>query len=180
MIPQVARPGPAIMPLVVFLARLAATVTVDRWAFTDLAMSRLHLSVPVVFLLAHHLGAFGLMSPIVALAGDAPACIGAHLVAAWVDALARRVWLAKLPIDWSLYAVPEMEGVAGEAAICCIGSALLAVGTLLAGYSHAGPARFAKLAHIAVTGFAETFDESLGFLPAGWIAAMCWLWRLDQ
>ena len=93
MIPQVARPGPAIMPLVVFLARLAATVTVDRWAFTDLAMSRLHLSVPVVLFIAHGLGTFGLVSPIVALAGDTPACIGAHLVAAWIDALARRVWL---------------------------------------------------------------------------------------
>ena len=73
-----------------------------------------------------------------------------------------------------------MIGITGEAAICCIDHALLAVGALLAGYSHAGPERLAKLAHIAVTGFAETFDESLGFLPAGWVAAMSRLRWLDQ
>lgn len=93
-IPQVARPGPAIMPLVILLARLAATVAIDVGAFAYLAMSRLDFGVAIVFFIAHCFWAFGLMSPVVALAGNAPACIGAHLVAAWVDALARRVWLA--------------------------------------------------------------------------------------
>ncbi len=72
-----ARPGLALVPLVILLTRLAATVTVDRWAFAYLAMSRLHLSVPVVLFIAHGLGTFGLVPPIVALAGNAAPSIRA-------------------------------------------------------------------------------------------------------
>ena len=73
-----------------------------------------------------------------------------------------------------------MEGITGEAAICCVDHALLAVGTFLASYGHAGSACFSELAKVAVTGFTETLDQPACLFPAGWIAAMSRLWWLDQ
>lgn len=91
------RPGLALMSHVILLARLAATVTVDRLAFAYLAMSRFHLSVPVV-LLSHMAQPFGLVSPIVALAGDTAACILHSLLQFWLTcAIARGCGLRSSP-----------------------------------------------------------------------------------
>jgi len=90
----VARSRPAFMPLVVLLARLAATVAIDRWAFAHLTVGRFDLCMAIVFFIAHRFTAFHFMSPEVALAGNATACIFAHLGTCRIDALARWVWLA--------------------------------------------------------------------------------------
>ena len=73
-----------------------------------------------------------------------------------------------------------MIGIAGDTAVSGIDHALLAVGTFLASYGHAGTARLAELAKVAVAGFTKPFDEPACFLPAGWVAAMSRLWWLDQ
>ena len=143
--------GQASIPPVVRLAWLTATVTVDRCAFADLAMSRLDLCVPVVFL-------FALVLPKKGLAGNAAACILAHLFTVWIDALTRRVGLAQLSIDGPFCAIPEMEGVTCHTAIRGIDGALFAVAALLAGDGLARLALLAELARVAVAGFTEPFD----------------------
>ncbi len=170
--------GQASIPPVVRLAWLTATVTVDRCAFADLAMSRLDLCVPVVFLFAHRFWPFRLVLPKKGLAGNAAACILAHLFTVWIDALTRRVGLAQLSIDGPFCAIPEMEGVTCHTAIRGIDGALFAVAALLAGDGHAGLARLAELAKVAVAGRAKPFGDLPGFFPAGWVAAtslLCWL-----
>lgn len=172
--------GQASIPPVVRLAGLAATVTVDVWAFADLAMSWLDFCVTVVFLFAHRLGSFSLVLPKKGLAGNATACILAHLFTVWIDALTRWVGLAQFSIDGALYAIPEMVRVAGDTAISGIDNTLFAVGTFLAGHGHAGLARLAELAKVAVAGRAKPFGDLPGFFPAGWVAAMGWLCWLDH
>ena len=93
-VPQVAWSGLAAIPPVVRLAWLAATVAVDRWAFTDLAMSRLDFGVAVIFFIAHCLGAFGLVPPVIALAGNAAPSIRTQLCTGRIDSLTRWVGLA--------------------------------------------------------------------------------------
>lgn len=73
-----------------------------------------------------------------------------------------------------------MERIAGDAAIRGIDNTLFAVGTFLVSHGHAGLARLAELAKVAVTGRAKPFGDLLGFFPAGWIAAMSLLRWLDQ
>lgn len=172
--------GQASIPPVVRLAWLTATVTVDRCAFADLAMSRLDLCVPVVFLFAHRFWPFRLVLPKKGLAGNAAACILAHLFTVWIDALTRRVGLAQLSIDGPFCAIPEMEGVTCHTAIRGIDGALFAVAALLAGDGLARLALLAELARVAVTGLAKPLDKLFRFFPAGWVAAMRWLRRLDQ
>ena len=150
--------GQASIPPVVRLAWLTATVTVDRCAFADLAMRRLGLWVPVGFLFAHGLWAFGLGILDKGLAGNAAACILAHLFTVWIDALTRRVGLAQLSIDGPFCAIPEMEGVTCHTAIRGIDGALFAVAALLAGDGLARLALLAELARVAVAGFTEPFD----------------------
>lgn len=168
------------MPPVVRLAGLTATVTVDRCAFADLAMSRFDLCVPVVFLFAHRFWPFRLVLPKKALTGNAAACILAHLGTGWIDALTRRVGLAQLSIDGPFCAIPEMEGVTCHTAFRGIDGALFAVAALLAGDGLARLALLAELARVAVTGLAKPLDKLFRFFPAGWVAAMRWLRRLDH
>lgn len=69
-----------------------------------------------------------------------------------------------------------MVRVAGDAAVSGIDNTLLAVGAFLAGHGHAGLARLAELAQVAVTGNTKPLRDFLGFFPAGWVAAMGLFW----